>query len=182
MRSLRLAALSSPLVLLLGALPACSTYQDDLARSQHAFEENQHETALAVLRMLEPDTSHLDGSEQARYAYLRGMTDFRIGYKADARHWLAVAKAMDEKTPGIIPADWRTRLDQSLAELDSQVWTAGMESLSATPSYEKKHPGAHKRPAKSPDAVDHPAAEEEEEEEEAPKPAPKKKPSADDDE
>ena len=44
------------------------------------------------------------------------MTDFRIGYKADARHWLAVAKAMDEKTPGIIPADWRTRLEQSITE------------------------------------------------------------------
>ena len=71
--------------------------------------------------------------EQAHYAYLRGMTDFRIGYKADARHWLAVAKAMDKRPPGIIPEEWRTRLDQSLAELDTQVWTAGMESLDGGP-------------------------------------------------
>src|SRR5580698_1336395 len=119
MRSLLLV----PAAVLAVALSACTTYKDDLARSQRAFEDNQHERALAILRMLEPDTHHLQPSERARYAYLRGMTDFRVGYKADARHWLAVAKAMDEKTPGSIPADWRTRLDQSLAELDSSVWT-----------------------------------------------------------
>jgi hypothetical protein len=175
MRSL----LAAALLVVLAAVPACSTYRDDLARSQHAFEENQHERALALLRMLELDTSHLDAGDQARYAYLRGMTDFRIGYKADARHWLAVAKAMDEKTPGIIPADWRTRLDQSLSELDALVWTAGMESLSATPASDKKRLRAHKHPKK--DVVEQPAPAEEEEEE-APRPAPKKKPAADEDE
>ena len=182
MRSLRLvraAALLAFAALAPLAVAACSTYRDDLARSQHAFEENQHERALAILRMLEPDTSHLDTTEQAHYAYLRGMTDFRIGYKADARHWLAVAKAMDEKTPGIIPADWRTRLDQSLTELDSQVWTAGMESLAIAPASDRKHKGEAKHPSsKKREVVDKPA---EEEEEEAPKPAPKKKPSADED-
>jgi hypothetical protein len=163
------------------AASACSTYSDDLARSQHAFEENQHETALAIQRMLELDTSHLDTTEQAHYAYLRGMTDFRIGYKADARHWLAVAKAMDEKTPGIIPPDWRTRLDQSLAELDAQVWTAGMESLSSTPASDKKHPGLHKRPVKKQEVVE-PKPASDDEEEETPPPAPKKKKPVDEDE
>jgi hypothetical protein len=162
------------------ALPACSTYRDDLVRSQHAFEENQHETALAILRMLEPDTSHLDPRERARYAYLRGMTDFRIGYKADARHWLAVAKAMDEQTPGIVPSDWRARLDQSLTELDAQVWTAGMESLTVASATQKKHRGAGKHPPKKEEVVNPPT--QEEEEEQAPKPTPKKKPASDDDE
>jgi hypothetical protein len=163
------------------AASACSTYSDDLARSQHAFEENQHETALAIQRMLELDTSHLDTTEQAHYAYLRGMTDFRIGYKADARHYLAVAKAMDEKTPGIIPPDWRTRLDQSLAELDAQVWTAGMESLSSTPASDKRHPGIHKRPVKTHEVAP-PKPASEDEEEETPQPAPKKKKPVDEDE
>jgi hypothetical protein len=173
MRSPSLVALAS-LAALTVAVPACSTYSDDLARSQHAFEENQHETALAVQRMLELDTSHLDPSERARYAYLRGMTDFRIGYKADARHWLAVAKAMDEQTPGTIPTEWRTRLDQSLAELDSQVWTSGIESLSTTVASDKKHSGAAaKHPAKKQEAE--PQTEEEVEEAAPPKPKPKKK-------
>jgi len=175
MRPLRLArslvvAVLAPLVF---AVAGCSTYRDELARSQHAFDENQHETALAILRMLELDTSHLDADEQARYAYLRGMTDFRIGYKADARHWLAVAKAMDEKRPGLLSEEWRTRLDQSLAELDAQVWTTGMESLTVAPASERKRAVKHKPPKK--EVVAQP---EEEEEEAPPKPAPKKKPAA----
>jgi hypothetical protein len=159
------------------AVAGCSTYRDELARSQHAFDENQHESALAILRMLELDTSHLDPDEQARYAYLRGMTDFRIGYKADARHWLAVAKAMDEKRPGLLSEEWRTRLDQSLAELDAQVWTAGMESLTVVPASERKHAVKRKPPKK--EVVSQP---EEEEEEAPPKPSKKKPAAADEDE
>ena len=157
---------------LLVAVPACSTYRDELARSQHAFEQNQHEKTLAILRMLELDTSHLDRGEQARYAYLRGMTDFRMGYKADARHWLAVAKAMDEKSPGLVPADWRARLDQSLGELDKDVWANGMETLSLRPLSVKPAKAA---PAKKPVVRNS-----DEEEEQAPRP--KKKPLEDEDE
>jgi hypothetical protein len=171
MRSLLLA----PAAVLAFALSACTTYRDDLARSQRAFEDNQHERALAILRMLEPDTRHLQPSERARYAYLRGMTDFRVGYKADARHWLAVAKAMDEQSPGILDADWRTRLDQSLAELDALVWGNGMESVT---NAKARTPPRAKRPA---EAVDEPPPAEEEEQP-APKPAPRKKKPIDDDE
>jgi hypothetical protein len=159
----------------------CSTYRDDLARSQRAFEENQHETALAVLRILEPDTSHLNEEEQAHYAYLRGMTDFRIGYKADARHWLAVAKAMDAKTPGLLPEDWRTRTDQSLAQLDKQVWSGGIESLTVVPPEQARAEAEKRRAKKKKAPVVTPRSEEDEEEEAAPKPAPKKKPAASDD-
>jgi hypothetical protein len=163
---------------LLFVLPACTTYRDDLARSEHALEENRHEEALAILRLLEPDTSELSRTEQAHYAYVRGMTDFRIGYKADARHWLAIAKAMDEKTPGTIPSDWRTRVDTSLAELDSEVWTGGMESLSyanAKPHGARTVHRAPKHEAPEDTATD-------EEEEQKPKAAPKKKVDADEDE
>jgi hypothetical protein len=161
------------------AAAGCSTYSDDLARSQHAFEENQHETALAIHRMLEHDTHHLAPAERTRYAYLRGMTDYRIGYKADARHWLAVAKAMDEKTPGAIPADWRTRLDQALSDLDQQVWTSGIETLPTTLASDKKHPSSkHTRGA----APSEPKEEEEVEEAAPPKPTRKKPASSDEDE
>ncbi len=162
---------------LLFAVPACSTYRDDLVRSQHAFEENRHEEALAILRLLEPDTSQLNAAEQARYAYIRGMTDFRIGYKADARHWLAVARAIDEKTPGIVPADWRTRLDTSLAELDSQVWTGGMESLSN--ANVKARPSRGVRHAPKSETPDEATTDEEQEQPKAP---PKKKKTVDDEE
>jgi hypothetical protein len=117
------------IAVLLLAVPACSTYRDDLARGQRAFEQNQHERALALFRALEPDTSHLSPAEQASYAYLRGMTDYRIGYKADARHWLLVAKALDEQNPGTLATDWRGRLDVALKDLNAQVFANGIESL-----------------------------------------------------
>ena len=77
------------------SLVACATYQHDLARSQKAFEQNQHERALAILRALEiASSSQLTPSERAHYAYLRGMTDYRIGYRSAARHWLSVARSI----------------------------------------------------------------------------------------
>ncbi len=114
----------------LGLVAGCSTYQDDLARSQRAFEHADYERALAIFRSLELDThSRLSVQEQAQYAYLRGMTDYRVGYKIDARHWLAVAKAIDTQRLGVLPKDWRVRLKDTLAELDEQVYAAGLQSL-----------------------------------------------------
>ena len=168
-------------VALIAALPVvtgCSTYRDDLARSQHALEENRHEEALAILRMLEPDTSQLASNERARYAYIRGMTDYRIGYKADARHWLAVAKATDQATPGVIPTEWRSRLDTSLAELDAQVFAGGMESLSNA-NVKPHAPRVHRTPRNDPQ--DDTLTDEEQEQPKAPPPK-KKKPVDDEDE
>jgi hypothetical protein len=114
------------------ALPACATYQDDLATGQRAFEASEHERALAIFRVLEPDLSRLTLADRAHYAYLRGMTDYRIGYKADARHWLAMALAIEAKTPGSLPPDWSKRLGDSLNELNEDVYTGGIASLSNT--------------------------------------------------
>jgi hypothetical protein len=129
-------------ILLAGA--GCRTYQDDLARSQRAFEQNEHEHALAILRQLEPDTSHFSATEEAQYAYLRGMTDYRIGYKVDARHWLALAKSRDDQTPGLLPQDWKTRMGEALKELNEIVYGGGTVSLSNA----KQKPGEPEPSAK----------------------------------
>jgi len=145
----------------------CSTYRDDLARGQHAFEQNQHERALAIFRALEADTSHLTPTQRAQYAYLRGMTDYRIGYRADARHWLVVAKALEEQTPGVLSTEWKGRLDEALAELNPLVYAGGMDALAPV-----------KARIRAPEPKAKPKADEEEEEQ----PPPKKKKPADDDE
>lgn len=119
----------SVLALALIALASCATYRDELVRAQVAFENDQHERTLALLRDLEPDVTHLARGEQAQYAYLRGMTDYRIGYKRDARHWLAIARAFDEQTPGLLPSDWKQRTTDTLAELDGVVQTQGYAAL-----------------------------------------------------
>jgi lipoprotein NlpI len=118
-------------ILLVLAVAACATYREQLARSQVALEQNQHERALALLRDIERDFVRLRPEERAQYAYLRGMTDYRIGHRADARHWLALARAYDEASTGTMPADWRARANDALAELNALVEAGGFSALAS---------------------------------------------------
>jgi hypothetical protein len=130
------------------SLAACATYQDELASGQRAFEANEHDRALAIFRVLEPDAVQLSVPDRARYAYLRGMTDFRIGYQAEARHWLSMAAVIEQAAPGSLPADWNKRLVDSLKELNEAVYTAGIESLSnAAPAKAKPADDSSETPA-----------------------------------
>lgn len=120
------------LLLLLACAPAglgCTTYRDELARGERAFELNEHDRTLAILRDLEIDVQRLSPQEQAQYAYLRGMTDYRVGYRSDARHWLAVAKAWEDHAPGMLPAEWKTRTNEALVELNGVVYEQGTAAL-----------------------------------------------------
>jgi hypothetical protein len=112
-------------VLGLSGVAACSTYRDDLLRSREAFEQNSYDRALGLLRAIEDDTSYLSVGERAQYAYLRGMTDYRLGYKADARHWLLVCKTIDDAARGSLGKEWRARLDEVLGELNEAVYAGG---------------------------------------------------------
>ena len=110
------------LALLVFLALACSTYREDLNRGQRLYEENQFEHALAIWRVLESDMDSLSRNDQARYAYLRGMTDYRLGFRPYARHWLGVARAIDKEHPGGLNQEWRERLDQSMKDLDKDVF------------------------------------------------------------
>jgi len=100
----------------------CTTYREDLNRGQRLYEENQYEHALAIWRLLEPDADSLTQNDQSRYAYLRGMTDYRLGFRPYARHWLGVAHALEKEHPGGLNQEWRDRLDKSLADLNNDVY------------------------------------------------------------
>jgi hypothetical protein len=101
---------------------ACGGQSAALLRGQGYYEENQYERALAVWRSLEGSESSLSRSDFARYAYLRGMTDYRLGFRPDARHWLALAKVTDQQYPGGLDPEWASRLDGALADLDREVF------------------------------------------------------------
>jgi hypothetical protein len=165
MRLSRLAAALGLVSLSALSSAGCSTYQDDLARGERAFEASEHERALAIFRSLEPDTGRLTEPERAHYAYLRGMTDYRIGYKSEARHWLAVAAAIEQQTPNSLPPEWTKRMNDSLKELNEAIFTGGIEALTNTA--EAKAKAADEEPASDSDSSG-----------DAPKP--KKKPKSDD--
>src|SRR5690606_22971134 len=79
----------------------CQNYSEQLARGQGYYERNQYEAALSVWRNLEADQNSLTRPEVVRYCYLRGMTDFRLGYRVDARYWLGLARAGLNRAQGI---------------------------------------------------------------------------------
>lgn len=103
-------------------LLSCSTYREHLNRGQRMYDENEYDRALALFRNLEPDLDSLSPNDQARYAYLRGMTDYRLGFRPDARHWLAMAKAFDQTNPGGLTPEWKTRTDEAIADLNKDVF------------------------------------------------------------
>ncbi len=140
---------------------ACATYREDLNRGQRMYEANKYEHALALWRTLEDDADSLSANDQARYAYLRGMTDYRLGFRADSRHWLAIAKATELAHAGGLSAEWQERMEQSLSELNKDVYGSGERfdnSNSRAVEYGKAAPGDESgTPAAAPSAVPTPA-------------------------
>lgn len=118
---LGLGVLRNPLVLVLCCLVGCSTYRSELHRGQRYYEENDYEAALALWRVLEPNQSALAADERVRYFYFRGMTDYRLGYRTDARYWLSLARAGEGLTPGSLPPEYKRRLEETLEELNGDL-------------------------------------------------------------
>ena len=130
---------------------ACATYREDLNRGQRLYEENEYERALSIWRVLEEDMDSLSLEDQARYAYLRGMTDYRLSFRPDARHWLAMAKAIDQEHPGGLQPQEKERLGEALEDLNRDVY-GGAETLghSKSTATETKKDTVSDQPATAP--------------------------------
>lgn len=105
-------------VFLVAAAGACATLADDLRKAQDAYEEARYENALTWLASLDREEPSMDRPTAARFHYLRGMTAHRLGDEADARHHLALARAIAGDT-AVLPTDWKRTMDRTLAELDA---------------------------------------------------------------
>lgn len=103
------------------ALAGCATYTDSLNRAERHYQASDYERALSSLKLLEADIDSLTPADRARYAYLRGMADYRMSFRADARHWLALARVIDKANPGGLQPAWRQMMTEALADLDGDV-------------------------------------------------------------
>lgn len=180
-----------PLVLLCAfSAITCATYKQDLDRSRKHYEdnqvdqarknyeENQYEKALALLRVLEHDIDSFSPGEQAQYAYLRGMTDYRLSqssrlsqqptqgssvadprkdYRSNSRHWLGVAQAIEKVTPGGLTPDEKTRMGDALNDLNKDVW-GGADSLEGAAGASSATPAASGAPDAAPPGSGAPVA------------------------
>lgn len=122
-----------PIVLFGCALSAasCVTYAEELNRGQRHFQASEYERALAIWRILEHDVDSLPAPDRTRYAYLRGMTDYRMSLRTDARYWLGLARAYEQASPGGIEESWRDRMKEALKDLDDDVY-GGAKTAQAT--------------------------------------------------
>jgi hypothetical protein len=145
------------------SLVACQNYKDQLQRGQGYYEQNQYEAALAVFRHLESDQSALNQDEVIRYCYLRGMTDFRLGFRQDARYWLGLAKSADNPEHSPLLEDELGRLNATLDELSREVYGINeapetVESQQIPPGPDAATPDAATTDAASPEAASPEAA------------------------
>jgi hypothetical protein len=126
--------------LALFASASCATYRSDLERARAHYDKNEYEPALALFRVLEHDVDSFSAAEYAQYSYSRGMTDYRLSalasagnaavdpkqaFRSHARHWLAVARAIEKETPGGLTADEKQRVEEALADLNRDVYGGG---------------------------------------------------------
>lgn len=163
-----------PLLAMLGLAPlaGCATYEQELQRADDHFVHDEHEASLATLRALEEDWTSLSTRDRARYCYLRGMTDYRIGFKADARHWLAVALEIDRDSPGALAPSEKQVVTEKLGELNQVVWSGDVLPMEEAPG--TKAPKKVTTTKATDEGEEKPAKTEKSEEDDSPKPKKKK--------
>lgn len=132
-RALPISVLLLLVVPFAAAAASCATYEQELGRAEEHFTHDEHEKSLGTLRALESDWTSFGVKDRARYAYLRGMTDYRIGFKADARHWLAVAAQIERENPGALAATEKALVDEKLSELNQAVWAGDVLPIEEAP-------------------------------------------------
>ncbi|MGE0787730.1 MAG: hypothetical protein AB7S26_18790 [Sandaracinaceae bacterium] len=95
----------------------CAALSDDMRRAESSYETARYEDALIWLTDLEDDAPSMDLEMRARYFYLRGMTEYRLGHRTFALHYLAVAREVaGDQGDGLRP-EWRQIMDRTLEEL-----------------------------------------------------------------
>ena len=141
----RPALLLSSVLVLTGSMAllsaaSCATYRQDLDRARAHYDKNEFDPALALFRVLEHDVDSFSPAEYAMYSYSRGMTDYRLSamassgnastdpkqaFRSPARHWLAVARAIEKTSPGGLTGDEKQRLEEALTDLNHDVYGGG---------------------------------------------------------
>jgi hypothetical protein len=109
-------------------LASCATYSRDLERVRQHYAKSEFPAALALLRVLGDDQSGLSARERVEYAYIRGMTDYRLAaaspagptrveFRRFAGEYLAEASNLDSVTPDALAPAQKDRLKETLAAL-----------------------------------------------------------------
>lgn len=84
-----------PLAVLLAiVLGGCAATASEMRRAEEAYEQARFDAARTWLVDLEDRAPSMDDAMRARYFYLRGMSEYRVGNRLAALHYLAVAREL----------------------------------------------------------------------------------------
>lgn len=95
----------------------CAAVADEMRRAEASYEQARYQNTLIWLTDLEDDAPGMDQEMRVRYFYLRGMTEYRLGHRQNALHYLAVAREIAGDQGAGLPAQWRQIMDTTLTEL-----------------------------------------------------------------
>ena len=96
---------------------ACTSLGDEVRRAEQAFSEARYEDVEEWLSDLEPNLGKMSTPLRARYYYLAGMSAYRIGQRAQARHNLALCREELAMSAEKLPESWMHNLESALADL-----------------------------------------------------------------
>ncbi|MBX7191790.1 MAG: hypothetical protein K1X94_07020 [Sandaracinaceae bacterium] len=132
MPDLRPPFLRGLLVASLAVLAGCTSWSNEIRQAELAYDEARPDAALAWLDVVGDDNLGRMGlSDRARYLYVRGMTEFRLGRRDDALFHLALAREVSG-TDGVgLRREQRELMDRTLTELTP---TAPMSHRAASPA------------------------------------------------
>jgi hypothetical protein len=102
------------LVLLSPLFLGCSS---PLTEARTSFDEARYPDAVAEYAALGPQVPTLTQTEVFQYALYRGLSHLALGDSAPAERWLTVAKRMAERSPKLVTAEQRGRLDAARAAM-----------------------------------------------------------------
>lgn len=103
--------------LLMLVVTGCGAAEAELRRAEESYEQARYETALSWLADLEPNAPTLDGEQRARFFYVRGMTEYRLGHRSEALYYLAVAREIAGDDGAGLRPEQQELMGRTLAEL-----------------------------------------------------------------
>jgi hypothetical protein len=115
------------------ALSGCASLRDDLQHAETAFDAARYDESEVWLRDLERHATEMDVDQRSRFYYMRGMTAYRLRHRADALHYLALAREVSgPRNMGLRP-EWVTAMTRAIDDLAPD-GAGGEESRVRAPS------------------------------------------------
>lgn len=102
----------------LSVLTGCTTWTQEIRQAELAYDEARPDAALAWLDVVSDDNlGRMDVTDRARYLYIRGMTEFRLGRRDDALYHLALAREVSGGDGVGLRREQRELMNRTLTEL-----------------------------------------------------------------